>query len=465
VLLTDDDDLSTLYYTSALALLQAERTSLSQFAPRTYLTASGNTAFNGGAASVVGGTTQFAWDQAFFPTLAALLDPAAQRADLEHWNGVNFSHSFGIETDDGALTGYFYAYTAISLWNAYAGYIRATNDTALLALVDGPSSATRYLEQLADLWRRYASPNPQYALFADYCASPNCYLECLPTYIHATAGLQASNARMSRELGGLRAAQGNGSAAAARRAAADAIAAATIPRLYVAGDGPGGDAGGWWAVLDTATGRTTAVRHVIDFAYATAGFCPAGGVCALTPAMRAQMADFALLQLVLPDGQWVRALSLNDSAAPILRPDHGTTGAYDAWPALLFEALTALDGGFGRSLPLLKGLADVARDAPYGQAKQVTAGGAVVKPVNGWTRGLANNGAAFAEEVVKTVFGYAPPWLPGADGGDWKAALQPAFAGAPRGVSGVLAGIRLPDGTSYMNATLTPTGVEFSFYQ
>lgn len=465
VLLTDDDDLSTLYYTSALALLQAERTNLPQFAPRTYLTASGGTAFDGGKAFAVGGTTQFAWDQAFYPTLAALLDPVAQREDLERWNGVNFSHSFGIETDTGALTGYFYAFTAISLWSAYSGYLRATNDTTLLALIDGPSSSTRYLEQLADLWRGYAGASPQDALFADYCSTPSCYLECLPTYIHATAGLQASNARMSRELGGLRAAQGNASAAAVRRAAADAIAAATIPRLYVAGDGPSGDVGGWWAVLDTATGRTTGVRHVIDFAYATQGFCPAGGACKLTPAMRAQMADFALRQLVLPGGRWIRALSVNDTAAPIPRPDHGSTGAYDAWPALLFSALTALDGGFGRSVPLLKGLADVARDAPYGQAKQVVAGGAgVIKPVNGWTRGLANNGAAFAEEVVKTLFGYTPPWLPGADGGDWKAALVPAFAGVPRGLRGVLAGIRLPDGTSFMNATLTPAGVEFSFY-
>ena len=109
VLLTDDEDLSTLYYASALALLQAERTNTPQFFTRTYLTASGNTAYDGGKAYGVGGTTQFAWDQAFYPTVGALLDPAAQRADLERWNGVNFSHSFGIETDSGGLTGYFYA--------------------------------------------------------------------------------------------------------------------------------------------------------------------------------------------------------------------------------------------------------------------------------------------------------------------------------------------------------------------
>ena len=329
--------------------------------------------------------------------------------------------------------------------------------------MDGPTSTTHYLEQLADLWQRYAKPGP-YPLFADYCAAPSCYLECLPTYIHATAGLQASNARMSRELGDLRAAQGNASAAAARRAAADAITAATIPRLYVAGETEA--EGGWWSVLDTSTGALTQVRHVIDFAYATAGFCargPAGSACALTAAQRAQMAGFALNQLLLPDGKWVRALSLNDSAAPIPRPDHGTTGAYDAWPALLFEALTALDGGFERSMPVLKGLADVARDAPYGQAKQISGGGRIIKPVNGWTRGLANNGAAFAEAVIGSVFGYEPPWLPGRDGENWRAALKPAFAGAPRGVGGVLAGIRLPDG-GYMNATLTAGGVDFSFY-
>ena len=144
------------------------------------------------------------------------------------------------------------------------------------------------------------------------------------------------------------------------------------------------------------------------------------------------------------------------------RPDHGTTGSYDAWPALLFEALTALEGGFAGSLPFLLCVAGVAEEGPLGQAHELSgadASGPPFKTTSGWTRALANNGAAFAEAVLRTVFGYDPPW----GGGGGAAGLQPAFAGLRRwGLEGSqLLGIRAPGG-GYVDATLTEEGVSFA---
>lgn len=84
------------------------------------MTASGN-AFDGYA---VGGTVQFAWDQSFYATAMTLLDPAAARADAAAWEGRDFAHFFGIELDDMNMTGYFYAYNAVSVFRALAGCVR-----------------------------------------------------------------------------------------------------------------------------------------------------------------------------------------------------------------------------------------------------------------------------------------------------------------------------------------------------
>jgi hypothetical protein len=156
-----------------------------------------------------------------------------------------------------------------------------------------------------------------------------------------------------------------------------------------------GDVGGWWRVVDTSPGgpQTTEVRHVVDFAYAASGLCsprwsgaPAGD-CAFNATVRSQMADFALRQLAIPGGAWMRALSPLDAAAPVSRPDHGSTGAYDAWPALSFDALTALDGGFNASVPFLTALAAAANEGPYGQAHGVAVDGvSVFKTTGGCNR-------------------------------------------------------------------------------
>ena len=395
-------ELERLYYVSLYTILAHERTNLPLLFPRTYVTGTGNQYAN----TAIGGTMQFAWDASFFGTLASLIDPAAVCADLKAWIGQPIDRIFGIELDDMRVGGDFYAFNAISLYRAFSAYARVQNDTAFLA-----AGADAHLETLANFYLAYA---PATSTLADYSSSPNNYLECVPSYRHATAALQGGNAFMARDLADLRERQANATGAAALRARASAIAAETVERMYVAntsgavnGSAPG-DVGGWWRCIDTSAGGkgTTEVRHVIDTGYVALGLCSPRwpDACALNASVKSQMVDFVSRQLVVPGGAWMRALSPLDAVAPISRPDHGTTGAYDAWPALTADAFAALSGSFGATVPFLKSIADSTREGPFGQAKAIAPDGAsVFKTQGGWTRYLANNGGAFAETILTKV--------------------------------------------------------------
>eukprot|EP00966_Prymnesium_polylepis_P088320 2043681-Prymnesium_polylepis.1 len=168
-----------------------------------------------------------------------------------------------------------------------------------------------------------------------------------------------------------------------------------------------------------------------------------------------------------PAWQWVRALSLNDTLAAdrvTQRPDHGITGAYSAWPAvracrrtctctctctcactctcictctctctctcpcLLAEALATLDragGGHGwegsptGALALLRGAAVSTWEGPFGQAHELRQPCATnprcallppFKTHRGFTRYVADAGGAFADVIIRSLFGFAPKW-------------------------------------------------------
>ena len=459
--------ISRLYYMGAFAILQAERTNLPLVAPRVFVTGTGNEL----CGISVGGSEQWAWDQTFYGLLQTLLDPNATRADLSMWVGQPVNSLTGITLDDLSIQGGFYAFNAVSLYRVYSTYLRATGDAAFLASTGSAGAGNgetvdTMLDVLADFFLPYCKRAN--STLADYSASPAVYLECVPTYVHATAGLQGGNAFIARDLADLRAAQGNATRAAELRARADAIEAESIPALYVSntsgarGGDALGDVGGWWRVLDTGDGSgTREVRHIVDFAYSAFGFCSQRWPpCALNASVRAQMGDFFARQLVVPGGAWTRALSALDGAAPISRPDHGSTGSYAAWPAMAFDALTAL-AGFNASVPFLAALRG-ADEGPFGQAHGIAGDGAsVFKTTGGCNRYIANNVASFAESVLRVLFGYEPQYFAQAD-------PQPANAAAPRaGLRGTLSCVRGPSiggaAPRYATATLTDAGVEFAW--
>merc|ERR1712216_394746 len=98
------------------------------------------------------------------------------------------------------------------------------------------------------------------------------------------------------------------------------------------------------------------------------------GVSDPEPSMAARMARFAQQQLMTPT--WLRALSREGEPSYVGRPDHGTTGAYPAWPAGVAEALAILDGNWSGAVHYLEALgseAGVTSQGPFGQASMLEA--------------------------------------------------------------------------------------------
>ena len=123
---------------------------------------------------------------------------------------------------------------------------------------------------------------------------------------------------------------------------------------------------------------------------------------------------------------------------------------------MAFDAIVALDGNFNRAVPILGALAKAANEGPYGQAHAISAdGSSVFKTSRGWTRYLANNGGAYAESVLITLFGYNPTFLA-------SQLPTPILAGKFRGLTGTLACIRAPGPIlNFITAILTDKGVVY----
>lgn len=469
VLQLDESNLGTsiskLYYMGCFAMLQSERTNLPLVSERVYVTGTGNQL----CGIDVGGTEQWAWDQTFYGSLSALLDPEAISDDLRMWVGQPIDALTGITLDSLAIQGGWYAFNAVSLYRVYSTYLRITGDTGFLSATGtgaGSSNETvdNMLDVLADNFLRFCKPG---STLADYDSSPARYLECVPSYVHVTAGLQGGNAFMALDLADLRQAQNNLSRSNELRSRAVSIATESIPLLYVSntsgnrgGNAPG-DIGGWFNVYDVQTNTSVEVRHIVDFAYLPFGLCsPRWPPCLINATITSQMSDFFTRQLVIQSGAWTRALSVLDSAAPVSRPDHGSTGAYAAWPAMAFDALSSL-AGFDASLEYLSNLKG-ADEGPFGQAHGITSDGqSVFKTTGGCNRYIANNGASFAESVLRVIFGYEPVYFATTD-------PTPTLANVTRGkLTGTLSCIRGPviNGSSprFATATLTAEGVSYQW--
>ena len=292
VLRTADAAIRRLYYMGALSLLATGRTSVTAFdsdgkrenhGHASYITGFGNTCWTRGdlrpsevdclkpasprdtvlEPTYIGATAQFYWDTSLRALLTSLLDPAALRryiVKLMSLPGGSFERSFGLDALNGAPIGYEYAFNAHSVFTIVATYMRATNDTALLAeVVDEDTTLEQRLEAVALDWVRRRLPKPgiapgeedededrpvggfafspwssssgssgsksqngkgkgkgkakgkkgggqgqqpaaaataippqddPYLYLADYGGDINTFLECVPSYLHATPALQ-----------------------------------------------------------------------------------------------------------------------------------------------------------------------------------------------------------------------------------------------------------------------------------
>jgi hypothetical protein len=139
-----------------------------------------------------------------------------------------------------------------------------------------------------------------------------------------------------------------------------------------------------------------------------------GGALAndLTPDIRHEMTDFVKRELLTRD--WMRAMSLRDAAGSISdRPDHGPMGAYDGWPALTVATMWRL--GFPKdAFDLYCRTAQVTKEGPFAQAREFYGphrdqydAPVRIAERDGCMKECMS-GAAFAQVVVNSFFGFAP---------------------------------------------------------
>lgn len=425
VLHTADAQLSRVYYMSVMTLLQMERTNLPTL-PRAFVTAGPRWAV----------TLTYFWDTSLTAALLAMLDPAMLRAQLEQWLTVDIRKGYAIDMLRGRLTGPWYAANAFSVLKTVITYVDYTGDVAFLDRVLAGKRVVDRVINLTDDWRQLVVPSTG---LADFGGMTN-LLEQVPNYVNQVPSLNGATVWMLRETARLCRYVGRHD----QSSRLEGDAANLLPRvLNLDVDG----AGYWRTVHDS--GAAVPVRHVYDFA--TLGcHIPTD----LGPSTRQDMLNFVSRELA--QHGWLRALSQGDpDAAVSLRPDHGSTGAYDAWAALAASSVARLGDADG-ALEMLRGFATVTREGPFSQSHQF------VDPTGSAQTGVqvrisspsqlqdynASNGGSFAVTIIEDVFGYRP------------VAGRPALGGpgGPRGVEGSLRD--LPARTSHrlVDVELTTSG-------
>jgi hypothetical protein len=394
VLTTDDSAIHEIYYRSVLTLLVLLRTNL--WSNRTFIT-SGERAKG----------TVFYWDTSLFSTLFAMLEPKQMKEQLKlfleqdpHANAVIIfkdqrpsSPKKLIVPAGWDLRGY--AANDLSIFRLTWSYLCVTQDMDFLREKIADQTVLERLRVLAMDWKKLLR-TPGDTL-ADYGEAQN-LLECVPTYIHKVPSFNAADVWMMRELAGILEAVGEPVEAREMRAEADAMVKAVMT-LYVPGTGV-------WASLHR-DGSRVEMRHCYDFA--TVGRFMAGD---LSANVRGEMVGFVKRELLTQ--RWMRAQSMLDVAAAVSdRPDHGSMGAYDAWPAVTVDAMCAL-GHWEDAIPFLRRTQGAIYEGVYAQAHEFygPTRSQYDAPVRiaqreGCMR-ECTGGGAFAETIIVTLFGYAP---------------------------------------------------------
>jgi hypothetical protein len=384
VLQTDDPAFRRNYYMGVVNLLLALRDQLPG-SPRVFVA--------GGPR--YGASVQFIWDTVMMDTLFALLEPQALRAYLIKTLQWDLEKCLAFDYYGNRAFGYRYVANYPMLFRIAANYLRVTRDRAFLDQKIGDKTFLEHLDRLALNYQKYLMPDGG---LADFGGDPWHFLECVPTYIHATAGFNAAYVSMLREMAQLHESLGHAEQATQRRAAADKLAAA-IPRLYVPGKG-------FWQSR-YPDGRQFDMRHCLDFQFVAQGI-PED----LSPTVRREMRDFVERELLMKN--WMRAQSLQDPAAERSdRPDHGPMGAYAGWPPETVDGLCRL-GYWQEAFDFYRRCAAVTHEGAFCQGHEFYGPhkrdyDAPVRIANtGTICREALCGAGFTDVVIRAFFGFRP---------------------------------------------------------
>lgn len=387
VLETSDDALCALYWWGALGTLWFRRDNPASVLGRTYDTLMPR----------YWQTTTFIWDYSLSSFVHALLDPGVMRRQIEHWVGLDIDQHFGTEWLTGGPVGYWYSVNHYALTRLVHDYVRLHGDHGFLdAEHTTPDGTTRSIGDNVRYWARAWHRLRSASGLADYGGIDN-LLECVSTYVHEVASLNAANVWSMRAAAEISEAQGRTEVAAELRAEADALVP-LVNELYVDGAG--------FFHARQPDGSLVETRHCYDFS--TVGTTIGAD---LPQQQRDEMARFFDTELRTPS--WMRALSPADENAGFsLRPDHQWNGAYPAWPADSARALIAL-GHADTALDWMRGLARTANQGPPGQAHFVEE---AAEPVEGGARKSppqfpylvdwsCSSAGAWCELVIASVFG------------------------------------------------------------
>jgi len=337
----------------------------------------------------------FLWDYSLSSLVHSLLDPVEMRSALRRWMSLDVHKHFGTEYLTGAGIGPWYAVNDFAMTTIARDYFRVNGGFELLDEKVNASSVRGYLETYATNWRRFKTKNG----LADYGGLLN-LLECVNSYVHEVASLNAANAFSLRALAEmLESAPGGADAAqiAAMRDEAIGIIG-NVNELYVKGKG-------YWNARDP-NGATREVRHCYDL-LAVLNAIPDD----LTSAQKSEMTEFFVRQL--KTDRWMIALAAGDDDAMFdTRADHQWTGAYTAWPAMTALGLYRIGQG-GMAFDWYKAMAKSANQGPFGQAHiadgilPMEEGGAIKAPqefpqICDWT---CSSGGAWCNVVLEGIFG------------------------------------------------------------
>ena len=374
---TSDQSVLRLYHTGALGVVYFKRDSPHSAIGRAYDTLMPR----------YWATVTYLWDYSLSSLVHALLDPQVMKKYIELWMRMDIHKHYGTEYLTGGPVGPWYSVNDFAMSKIARDYLRWTGDHDFLT-----APAVEHLVTYANNWKGFASAGG----LADYGGINN-LLECVSTYIHEVASLNAANVFNMRFAAEVLEMQGENSHAKELRGEASALAE-KVNELYV-------DGAGYWNVR-FPDGKLVEVRHCYDFFTVINAMADD-----LADSQKKEMFEFFMRELQTP--AWMHALSPQDHDAMYSgRPDHQWNGAYTAWPAQSLTALFRI-GQVEAAFEWMKGVALTANQGPFGQAHFVEA---VVDPIEGGARkapsdfpwindwACSSNGA-FVSVIIESIFG------------------------------------------------------------
>jgi len=349
------------------------------------------------------GPTCWLWDVEEAAPGLALLDPQFLREISEAWMRSDIHRGWAVNYLTGQMLGTTYSVNDFALFTTAWEYLRFTRDMAWLDARQGTMTIGEHLRRCATGWRE----RPRDGFLVDYGVAKH-LLECVPTYEHGVASLNAANAWMCRQLVEVLEARLQQEERDVLVQDAASIASDVLGRLQMED--------GTFACL-YPDGRLQRVAHCYDFAVVSAAldeYLPAE--------TRERMIEFFLKRLMTPS--WMHALAEDDPASALnFRTDHSATGAYTSWPAQCIRAL----GLAGRHEEIVHwlgvgnpsgGIGGVGRQGPYGQGTfhggpgSLLEGGAARKAPDDaphYEEWIDVAGGAFVWAILEGVFGLKVP--------------------------------------------------------